>query len=102
MHALRKSHLMLVDADRFGRLDADDARLARTRRRGIVNTFLAERSYWALMRWLAAKMPTHRRFLTIGEALALARFEYDRDPSEERKMVVVVARYFNLAGRAWL
>lgn len=108
MTALRQSQLMLADADRFGWVDADpdpeamERRRQRTRRREIANSLLAGRSYWQLMRWLGAKMPTHRRFLSIGEALALARLQYAIDDSDENKLVVVVARYFDAAGPEWL
>ncbi len=100
--AARANPYLLYDKDRYGWSEIDHERRQRTRRREVVNTFLASRDYWKLMRWLAAKMPSHRRFLTIGEALAMARFEYDRCPCDERLMVVVVARYFNMVGRNWL
>lgn len=94
--------LTLVDFQRYGWTELDPHISERARRRDVVNTFLAGRSYWQLMTWLAAKLPTSRRFMTIGEALALAEFEYGRDPSDERKMVVVVARYFSAARWHWL
>lgn len=108
MRALAANPYSLHDFDRFGWIDADpdpeamERRRQRTKRRELINSFLARRDYWNLMNWLAAKMPSHRRFLTIGEALALARFEYDRCPSDDWRMVVTVARYFDLAGREWL
>lgn len=103
VHALAKRNMpVMVDYDRYGWLEADPARFERTRRRGIVNTFLAGRNYWNLMRWFAARLPTHRRFLSIAEVLELARLEYAINPNDETKRTVVVARYFNLAGKEWL
>lgn len=102
MHAQKRNMPVMVDYDRYGWLEADPARLERTRCRGIVNTFLAGRNYWQLMHWLAAKMPTHRSFLSIGEALVLARIDYALNPNDETRKVVVVARYFHMARWHWL
>lgn len=109
MHAIAKRNMpVLVDYDRFGWVDADpdpeamERRRQRTRRRELVNHFLAGRNYWRLMTWLGAKMPTHRRFLSIGEALALARLQYAIDHNDETRLVVAIARYFVLSRWHWL
>jgi hypothetical protein len=102
MRAVAPNPYKLVDFDRFGWSEPNHERRQRTRRREMVNTFLARRDYWHLMRWLSAKMPSHRRFLSIGEALALARLDYAIDPTDEKRVVVVVCKYFDAAGPEWL
>lgn len=108
MRPITPDPCMLVDIDRYGWVDADpdpeamERRRQRTRRREVINAFLEDRKYWPLMRWLGAKMPTHRRFLSIGEALALARLQYAIDPNDETRLVVAIARYFDLSRWHWL
>jgi hypothetical protein len=105
-----KTNLLLLQQYDRNWVDAENepALSERARRRGIVNTFLAQRSYWAVIRWLSqgvlsgAILPQFWSFdeaaLHYGAKLRV-RGRLDVDQVRARYLV---ARYFAKAGREWL
>lgn len=108
--ALRKNPFALVDADRYGWSEPDQFLSERAARRSIVNTFLARRSYWAVLDYLSA-LGVDRRFLCLDEAVryfraalkdALVSPRHGRMGIDEIRKRLVVARYFAAARWEWL
>lgn len=100
---------LALNPDRYQieRDEAEPSRFERARRRGIVNTFLARRSYWGVSDWLSARTVGHDRlprFLSLDEAVAHFRpLVMQGGPNiDQMRARYVVARYFRMAGREWL
>lgn len=106
MRALAPNPFMLVDFDRHGWSEPDPHISERARRREIVNAFLQRRSYYAVLDYLSHSAPQLPRFFSLSEAVAHfaaeLRMPHGALTIGEVRARLVVARYFNFAGRTWL
>jgi hypothetical protein len=97
-----------LDADTIHQLqreEADPAAAGRDRRRGIVMTFKARRSYWSVIDWLTRHTGLgrqHPSFWTLQEAQDHFAAMMRHSPNDTVRAAYVVARFFNTQGRHWL